>query len=121
MEKISKEQQAEVLRDAAATIRKLASENKEKGDKIAAMELRERTVKVAASMHQKGINTDASQEDLVDHLEKAAKDGRLEVIEQAIDLVGPDMGAKIAQVRTDDAGTGSGSSDFERYLVGGVG
>ena len=118
--KISHAQISEVLADVPGTIRKLAEDNKELTAKVAAYELRERTSKLASAMHSKNIHTDVPFEDLVIQLEKQAAAGKLDVIEQAVEFTAPDMGSKLAQLTSDERGTGS-SSDLERFIVGGVG
>jgi len=119
MEKIANEKIASVLRDAATTLRTKEAECQVLRAKVADMELRERSVKLASAMHNKSLHLDVPREDLVEDLMKQAS--QLDVIEKAVEMVAPDMGAKLAQVRNDDAqGTASGSSDFERY-IGGVG
>jgi hypothetical protein len=122
MEKISNAQIAEVMRDAAVTLRHQQAHIGELEEKLAGMERRDRVEKLAGDMHRKGINLDVGVDELADRLEKAAAAGKLETIEQAVDFVGPDMGEKIGQVATnqDVSGT-SGSSDLERFIVGGVG
>ncbi len=123
MEKIANEKIAEVLRDAATVLRTKEAENKVLREKVADMELRDRATKLASSMHNKSLNLDVPREDLVEDLMKqaSANPAGLDVIEKAVDMVAPDMGAKLAQIRNDDAqGTAPGSSDFERY-IGGVG
>jgi hypothetical protein len=118
--KISHAQVAEVLADVPATLRKVAEENKSLKEKVAAYELRERTTKIASEMHRKNIHTDVSHDELVAHLEKQASEGKLDVIEKAIEYAAPDMGTKLAQLTSDERGTSS-SSDLERFIVGGVG
>lgn len=118
--KISHAQAAEVLADVPTALRKLAEDNKALKEKVAAFELRERTTKLASEMHRKNIHTDVNHDDLVSHLEKQASEGKLEVIEKAVEFAAPDMGTKLAQLTTDERGTSS-SSDFERFIVGGVG
>jgi predicted transcriptional regulator len=120
MNKESKEKAASVLREAATTVRKYAAENKVLRDKLAAKETRERVEKVAAAMHDKGIRLDETREDLADSLEKEAQQGRLAEIERAVDYVGPDMG-KFAQIRNDDQPGASSGSNFERWVLGGLG
>ena len=77
--------------------------------------------KVAAQMHEKGINTDQDFTDLVDDLEKAAGEGRLPVIQEAVKMTAPNMGTKIAHTNNDDETAGLGSTQLEQYLVGSVG
>lgn len=123
MEKIANEKIAEVLRDAATVLRTKEAENKVLREKVAGMELRDRATKLASSMHNKSLSLDVPREDLVEDLMKqaSANPGGLDVIEKAVDMVAPDMGTKLAQIRNDDAqGTAPGSSDFERF-IGGVG
>ncbi len=118
--KISHAQAAEVLADVPGALRKLAEDNKALKEKVASFELRERATKLASEMHQKNIHSDVSFDDLVVQLEKKAAEGKLDVIEQAVEFAAPDMGAKLAQLTGDDRGTSS-SSDLERFIVGGVG
>ena len=121
MEKVSNQQFAEILTDASMTIRSLGSENAALRTKLAALELHERTEKIAEAMHSKGLELDTSVEDLTTRLKTASEQGKLEAIEQAVEYVGPDMGAKIAALQSDATGASAGSSDFERFIVGGVG
>ena len=118
---------AQVLSDAATALRKVAGErdiiqakNTELNIKVAAYERRVQAEKVAAQMHQKGLNTDVDFQSLVSDLEKKAAEGKLATIEEAVDMVGPDMGMKTASLN-DHSLTGAGESDFERYLFGAIG
>jgi hypothetical protein len=113
-------QYAEVLSDVPGTLRELAAENKELTEKVAQYELRTRVEKLAAVMHSKNLNTDTPLGDLADNLEKSAAAGKLDAIEAGVELVGPDMGQKLAQLTSDERGS-SGSSTFEQFIVGGVG
>jgi hypothetical protein len=113
---------AEVLLDASTTLRAQQVHINELEEKLASRERRDRVEKLAAAMHSKGIELDVTAVDLADRLEKAAASGKLDAVEQAVDLVGPDMGQKLAQLSTNDVpGDSSASSDLERYIVGGVG
>ncbi len=118
--KISHAQVSEVLADVPGTLRKLAEENKELREKVAAQDLTQRCTKLAQAMHGKNIHTEVDLDDLVVHLEKQASEGKLDAVEQAVGMVAPDMGIKLAQLTTDERGTSS-SSDLERFIVGGVG
>ena len=120
MKKLSSAQIYEVLREAPGVIRELVERNQVLEEKLAAKERRERVEKIASEMHRKGLSLDVPLETLADHLEKDAS-RPLDVVEQAVELVAPDMGAKLAQVAGDDYVVGAGSSDLERFLVGGVG
>lgn len=66
--------------------------------KVAAYELRERTTKLAASMHEKGIEVDVPAAKLAEHLAELAQTGKLAEYERAVELVGPDMGQKIGSL-----------------------
>lgn len=122
MEKISNAQIAEVMADAAATLRAQQATINDLQDKLASKERRERVEKLAGEMHRKGLELDTNVDALADRLEKAAEAGKLEAVEQAVDLVGPDMGTKLASLTNDDSGMGSASSsDLERYIVGAAG
>ena len=122
MNKLSNAQIAEVLTDASATLRTQQAYISELEQKIASGERRDRVEKLAAEMHRKGLEVDTNVMDLADRLEKAASAGKIDTIEQAVDLVGPDMGTKLAQLTNDLPGAVAGaSSDFEQFIVGGVG
>lgn len=121
MEKISNEQISQVLHEAPGMIRALVSENETLRTKVANMERREQADKLAEAMHAKGLGLDKTAEELSDDLVKAAEQGKLETIRTAVEMVGPDMGEKIGAAGTSPSGMGSGESDLERFLVGGVG
>ena len=122
MNKISHAQMAEVMHDAATTLRTQQVYIGELETKLASKEQRERVEKIAGAMHQKGFNLDVSASDLADQLEKAAGQQKLDVIEAAVDLAGPDMGSKLASITNDDGpGAASAASDLERFIVGQTG
>jgi len=121
MEKLSNEKLAAVLREAPAVIRSLVAENDRLSTKLASMERRGDAEKLAEVMHGKGLELDKTASELADRLEKAAEQGKLETIREAVDLVGPDMSEKIGSIANNDTGVSSTGSDLERYLVGGVG
>lgn len=121
MDKISNAQIAEVMTDAAATLRTQQATITDLQDKLASKERRDRVEKLAAEMHRKGFELDTKVDDLADRLEKAAST-ELDVVEHAVDLVGPDMGQKLAQLTNDDAAPSAAvSSDLERFIVGQAG
>jgi hypothetical protein len=118
--------EAEFVKSAAYTLRKvaeernsLATENTDLKLKVAAYERRTQAEKVAAQMHQKGIRTDIDFSSLVTDLEKAAMEGKLATIEEAVEMVAPDMSFKTASIH--DTPTGAGEHDLERYLLGSIG
>jgi hypothetical protein len=118
---------AQVLADSAVAMRQLQNErnaalvkNAELQMKVARYERRVQAEKVAAMMHQKGINMDTEFPSLVADLEKAAQEGKLPTIEEAVDMVGPDMSFKTASIHDTPVGAGS-EDDLTRYLLGSIG
>jgi len=120
MEKISDAQIVEVLQDAAGTLRNQQAYINELEEKLASGEKRDQAEKVAAEMHRKGLELDVSIDELADRLEKVGE-AKLATIEQAVDMVGPDMGSKIGHVNNDVSGASSDSNDLERYILGNAG
>jgi hypothetical protein len=118
---------AQVLLDSARLVRTLTNERDAALAKVAEAQLKEaayirrtQAEKVAMQMHQKGINTDIEFPSLVSSLEKAAEEGRLATIEEAVDMVGPDMSFKTASIHDTPMG-GAAGMDLERYLLGSIG
>lgn len=70
-------------RDGA--LRKLASVSQE----LEAYRSKERLDKLATKMEDRGFQTGVSQEDRIEFLSKKAAEGRLEAIEQAVDMSAP--------------------------------
>lgn len=120
MKKLSSEQVQQVLGQVPGVIRKLAEERDFWKKEANARMRRDEAEKVAQAMHEKGIS-DVPFKDLVDQLEKAAEAGRLDKIAEAVDLVGPNMGEKIASLSNDNTRISGGSSEFERFILGDVG
>ena len=120
MDKVSSQQIAEVLADSAATLRSQQEVINDLREKLASRSMRDRTEKLAHSMHEKNLETDVSVEVLADRLEKlaGAAPGKLDTLEHAVDLVGPDMGTKLAQLTNDEPGASSVSSALEAFIVG---
>lgn len=117
--KISSAQMAEVFRDASTALRAQAAHIHELETKLASRDQRDRVTKLASEMHRKGLELDVDAGELADRLEKAAEAGKLDAIEVGVDLVGPDMGQKLASLTNDDGpGASSAASDLERYIVG---
>jgi hypothetical protein len=123
MEKLSSNQLQQVLGSVPSTLRKLAAERDYWKKEAQTHMTRDAAEKVAHAMHDKGIDTDVPFATLVESLEKAAAQGKLEKIADAVEMIGPDMGQKIAHLTGDDSTASSGavSNDFERFLMGGVG
>lgn len=127
MEKISNEQIAEVMADASATLRAQQAElqakeaeNLDLREKLASRDRRDRVVKLAKSLHDKGQELDTPVEELADKLAEHS-DQKLAAVEEAVSMMGPDMGSKLAHITNDDQRVSSGSSDFERYINGTIG
>ncbi len=120
MKKLSAEQVQQVLGHVPGTLRKLAAERDFWKKEAQARIQKDECEKVAQMMHDKGIS-DAPIEQLVEQLEKAASAGRLEKIAEAVELVGPNMGQKIASLTNDEGHAQGGSSSFEQFILGGIG
>ena len=119
MDKISNAQIAEVLSDAASTLRSQQAHISDLEEKLAARDLNDRSAKIASEMHRKGLELDVDVNELASRLEKVGEE-KLATIEQAVDLVGPDMGSKIASINHDGGHT-SDSSNLERFILGDAG
>lgn len=125
---------AALLRDARETVIKVAGERDSAlqlaeqetaradaaEEKLAAVLTRLEAEKLAFEMHEKGLNRDVSMSDLIADIEKRAAEGKLPVIREAVKMAAPSMGQHIGSISNDES-RGSGMSDFEAYLVGGVG
>jgi len=113
-----------VLRQAAGALRKQASQIEYLEAQLEARDRRDGAQKLASQMHEKGIDVDVPFARLASHLEKmAAEQAKVyDNLRGAVELVGPDMGSKMASVRNNDEERSSvGSSDFERYIEGQLG
>ena|ERR1019366_3673238 len=117
MEKISHEKISEVLAASAAALRSITAERDAYAVKIAAYERHQEAEKVATEMHAKGISNEPIEQ-LIVNLEKMAEEGKLGSLRDAVNLVGPDMGQKFAQLTSDDK-TYGGTNELERYLTDG--
>lgn len=118
MDKLSAAQVQQVLSDTADTLRSLADRNEYLESKLASSERRVGVEKVAHSMHERGIDSDVPIDELIDRLEKMAQTEPSEyrAWERAVDMVGPDMSAKQAQINNDNP-SGRGVSAFEQFVV----
>lgn len=101
MVKVSGVEMAQFLRKLAADYRKLASENDE-------YKMREKVKQLQEKMASKGINPYATESELRDSLIKKARDGRLDVVEEAVELSGYISSEKLASL---DTGENAKSSD----------
>ena len=121
MEKISAKKLASVVLSAASTIRKLAAE-RDSWRKVAEERMtHDEAVKVAAAMEERGLVGSISRDELISSLEKAASEGRLDVIKEAVELVGPNMDEKIASMRELNGGSRytHSRSAFESFILSG--
>jgi adenylate cyclase class IV len=126
-QKLDQTKVAQVLRDGAIALTKVAAERDAyavANEKLAAenntLRLRMEAEKVAMDMHDKGIHSSVPFERLVEQLEKRAHADPhgFAVTREAVGLTGPDM-SKTASVASDvQAPSGS---DFERFIFGNVG
>lgn len=121
MNKLSAEQINQVFSQVPGTLRKLAAERDFWKQEAETRMQHDEATKVASMMHEKGINADVPIKDLIEQLEKAASNGRLPQIAEAVEMVGPDMGTKIASLTNDENRAQGGSSAFESFILGGVG
>ena len=126
MSMTEKEKIAQVLADSRDALRLLSAERDELKEKLAEAtnqlgEVRTRleAEKLAAEMVEKGLKSSDEFTGLVDEIEKAAHDGRLPVLQEAVKLAAADMGAHFT-INQDEA-SGSGLTELEQYLVGSVG
>ena len=123
MYKVSAEDVLKIAADAPAVIRKLAAERDEAVSKLASIERRQAVEKLAHQMHEKGLELDTPEGELAERLMAWAEQGKLAEVQRAVDLTGPDMGRKIAQVHDDHRQYTSeeGGGEFVNYLLGNVG
>ena len=121
--KISAAEFVQVLQASAECIRKQASYIEKLEGKVETMERRDNAEKLAHTMHLKGIDSDVPVEKLAERLEELAaqESAKFNNLRDAVDLVGPDMGTKMAQLDNAEERSGVGSSDLERCLLGQIG
>jgi hypothetical protein len=115
MNKLSAEDQRAVLAEVPGTLLKIAAERDFWRDTYLAGQSRQRIEKIAGTMIEKGIR-DGNVQTVADELEKSASAGsvNIDAIEQAVELVGTDMGKHAAV--SDELSSSAGSSDLERFL-----
>ena len=111
--------QAQILTDAAVTIRqmaKVAAERDEAVGLVQRLQLRAETEKLASEMLSRGLGRGQTHSQLVSHLEKQAEAGRLDAVKEALDMVGQDFMPKVAS-QHDMPGTSSAESRFLNFLT----
>lgn len=119
MQKISANKLAEVLHDTQRVLISVTQERDKLAYENASIKRTIEAEKLASVMHDKGCRLDTNFSDLVTELEKAAEEGQLPVIQQAVDMVGPNMGFR--GIQTHDEMSGGGNDSLTSYLIGGVG
>ena len=119
MEKLSTAKVAQVLADAAGALKDLAAERDKLAEENSSMKMRMEAEKLATAMHAKGCRLDVEHGELVSEIEKAAEDGRLPALQEAVDMVAPNMG--LAGLTTSDDAPGGGMTSLEGYIIGNVG
>lgn len=121
--KISSAEVAQVLGAASETLRKQASYIETLEGAVESMRRRDDAEKLAHVMHGKGIDSDVPIEQLAERLEKLAEQdvGKFKNYQDAVELVGPDMGTKMAHLDNAEERSGIGGSDLERWLAGQIG
>jgi len=116
MQKISSQKIAQVVKSAKEAIVSLAAERNKLASEVAELRRLRDVEKLASDMHERGARMDVTHPELVDELLKAANDGRLDVIKEALDLY-PTLGYTD---RISDSNSNTGDN-FTNYLLGNVG
>lgn len=117
MKKVSSEQVQQVVAAAVNMIPKLAAERDHWKELATQYMRRDEIQKVAQSMHEKGLVADGQYEDILEALEKKASEGTLQEFSRAVDLVAPDMGAKLASLGGSSPGADTPAARFEAFLA----
>ena len=111
----------EVLASVPATLRQLQEERDDALQKLATYQKLDRITKIANAMVSKGVVNDPVS-DVVERLFKVANK-ELDVIEQAVDFTGPNMGEKFATVVTESSDTSYNGNKslatqhFEQFIM----
>lgn len=120
MDKKSAAEYAQVVADQSAALRSLAAERDAAVEKLASMARHHAVAKLAAQMHEKGLHLDQDLPTLSASLAKEAEQGKLPVIQEAVDRMAPNMGVKLGSV-SDETQVGVGATQFEQFILGKVG
>jgi len=121
MADLDKVKVARVLADSAQALRSVSAERDKLASENYQMKRHFEAQKLAGAMHAKGINLDVDTDTLVSNLEKAAEDGRLPAIQEAVEMVAPNMGITGTGTITSDEAFRGGSNSLESFILGGVG
>jgi hypothetical protein len=119
MNKISNSKIAQVLSDTQKVLLSVTAERDKLASENAVMYRRMEAEKLATAMHDKGIRLEVGRDQLIGDLEKAAEDGRFSVIQEAVDMVAPNMG--LSGTLSSDEATSGGSTSLESFILGNVG
>ncbi len=115
MNKIAHTKVAEVLSQVGPALRALREENDVLTEKLAHYEKQARVQKIASNMQAKNLNPESSFEEKVDSL-MGEDNGKLDVIEQAIDMSAPQV--KLAAL-SDHPSNGTDAADaFHSVILG---
>lgn len=120
MADLDKVKVAKVLADASQALRSVSAERDKLAGENSTLKRHFEAQKLASAMHEKGIHLDVDSETLVGDLEKAAEAGRFPALQEAVDMVAPNMGLA-GTLTSDDVTAGGGSSSLEGYILGDVG
>ncbi len=116
MTKASAQKYAQALKTASSALRQAVAERDEALAKVAAFERRERVTKLASSMIEKGLNDDPIDK-LANDLDVLADQGKLDTLEAAVELAGPNMLGKLASLSNDRPSPSGSGNDLERFLL----
>jgi len=119
MEKLSYTKIAQVLADTRQVLLSVTEERDKLATENSLMFRRMESEKLASQMHDKGVRLELEHDELVGELEKAAEDGRLPVIQEAVDMVAPNMG--LTGTLISDEMTGGGEDALTSFILGNVG
>lgn len=119
MNKISNSKIAQVLSDTQKVLLSVTAERDKLASANASMYRRMEAEKLATAMHEKGLRLEFDRGELVSELEKAAEEGRLPVIQEAVDMVAPNMG--LTGTLSSDEASGGGATALESFILGNVG
>lgn len=115
MQKIAHTKVAEVLAQVGPTMRAQQERINSLTEKVAHYEKRDRAQKLASEMQAKNLNADTSFEEKVDGL-MAEDDGKLDVIEQAINMSAPQV--KLAALSDHPANSTDAADAFVAVIMG---
>lgn len=107
---------AAALRDAAGTIRQLQEKVASQESELNTLRTEKRITKIAEKMVHKGAITSEQLNNQIENLKTAAANGKLDVIEAAVDLDGIDSWAKTASLG-EPTPTNDAANQLHSYLL----